>query len=535
MMAHEITTYTTTHSDKVRGIADAVACKPDGQTISIRKNTPHHQIHSTHWKDTCYRVDVSNLNQILGFKETVNRDGERVTVAICEGQVTMGQLSAYTFHERGMIPRVVPEYDNFTCAGLINGEGIQTSGHRYGLFTNTVTELEVVLGDASVHTVTPNLDDPQRDLFMSVCESYGSIGIVTLVCVTLRPAKQYVRSSFLHFEDSDSFARAVFKKTKAGAGDFLEGLVLAKDSYILIQSEFTDSRDPEDVYFEPGPTQYGEMWYYQHIQQRVVQRGRIAVQHDLIPTLQFLHRSVRGAWWMVECHVGCAPLTNRRFMRKLIDKKAEQELQSKGGFGVQTNDALRCVVLQDMGMKLTRLNEAIQYVNSRLGVFPLWVCPVYQKHQDRNPNIALQGDNEPVDADDCYFCDVGIYGEPTVKPFYHRRAVKDLIEFVDYPSKWGTTYRTKEQIAAEYQHIRQRYHAIGAFTGVEDKVTLRNATDDANSAERDIFMFRLRRDYGRFWPVVFPAVMMLFFGVTLGLPALALYYLVTYLMAAALF
>merc|ERR1711991_973843 len=126
------------------------------------------------------------------------------------------------------------------------------------------------------------------------------------------------------------------------------------------------------------------------------------------------------------------------------------------------------------------------------------------------------GDGVPDDENWRYFCDIGIYGEPTVKPFYHRRAVKSVIDFVDFPSTWGTTYKKKEEIAEERRPAREKYRAIGAFTGVEDKVTLADPTSDANSTEQGFFMWRLRRDYGRLWFIVVPAILLTLLGVLVG-------------------
>jgi len=45
---------------------------------------------------------------------------------------------------------VVAELDDLTVGGLINGYGIEGSFHIYGLFSDTVVALEVVLADGRV-------------------------------------------------------------------------------------------------------------------------------------------------------------------------------------------------------------------------------------------------------------------------------------------------------------------------------------------------------------------------------------------------
>ncbi|CAI5488724.1 unnamed protein product [Closterium sp. Naga37s-1] len=76
-----------------------------------------------------FEVDMNEFCQILAV-DTVNR------IARCEPYVGMGQLSAVTV-PLGYALEVVPELDDLTVGGLINGYGIEGSSHIYGLFQPT--------------------------------------------------------------------------------------------------------------------------------------------------------------------------------------------------------------------------------------------------------------------------------------------------------------------------------------------------------------------------------------------------------------
>ena len=127
---------TLSHADRVAAVARQVVSRPAGAKITIRKNTPGHSIRDQAYKRGLHSVDVSALDQILEI------DTERRLVRT-EAQVTMGELAAATLAQ-GFVPAVVPEYRKFTVSGLINGEGIQSSSHRYGIFTNTLESVELV-------------------------------------------------------------------------------------------------------------------------------------------------------------------------------------------------------------------------------------------------------------------------------------------------------------------------------------------------------------------------------------------------------
>ena len=110
------------HADRVRQVADQLAARSSGSKITIRKATPSHSIRDPSYKAACHPVDVSGLCNILCIDAEARR-------AMVEGQVLIGDLSKATL-THGLVPAVAPEFRKFTIAGLINGEGIQSSSHR---------------------------------------------------------------------------------------------------------------------------------------------------------------------------------------------------------------------------------------------------------------------------------------------------------------------------------------------------------------------------------------------------------------------
>lgn len=505
-----------THQDRVLAVVDAVKNRPADKKISIRKGTPAHQLHNRSWKDACHRVDVSSLNNILKFVRGKDRSGTETLLAVCEGQVTMGQLVKASL-EQGFLPQVIPEYHDFTVAGLINGEGIQSSGFRYGVFSHTVTEMEVVLGNGEVVKSTASKN---AELFAFMVESYGTLGIVVSATVALRPALPFVRTKYSVYRNVAEFVKAFDPLVRAGRGDFLEGIAFAADCFVTIESTFCSSTEGLPFY-DPLPFDVtkGERYYYQYIQQIVLggaggAKG-VVRQFDVIPTESFVFRSARGLYWMIETYVGFPWLSNQPWFRRKADKKV-LETMGKRGFesaGVLTpEETQRCLVQQDMGILLKRLQEGIEWVQANLSVYPLWLCPVNTKLSLKNNDefLKIHPETRRTFKDD-FVCDIGIYGEPTVRPFYHRRVVKALQEFVDAPSMWGVCYKDKEEIRQAWLPIRSKYHAVEAFPGVEEKTTFRGKDD--NLDEREIPHWRLVNEYGWYWWIKLPLALVLFFSV----------------------
>ena len=79
-------------------------------------------------------------------------------------------------------------------SGLVNGMGIQSSSHKWGLFTDVLVGVEVVIGDGSV--VYATMSNEHRELFLAIMGCYGSLGFVVGVVVELMPVKPLVKTTY---------------------------------------------------------------------------------------------------------------------------------------------------------------------------------------------------------------------------------------------------------------------------------------------------------------------------------------------------
>ena len=224
-----------THDERVGAIAAQVRARPDGQRLTIRKAHPGHTPHDLRYKDGCHAVQVDALDQDL----RIDRDALTATV---EGQITLRRLCKEAL-QAGCMPKVVPEFETFTVAGLVNGLGIETSSHRHGVFPASVVDLEVVLGNGEVAQVNAR---SHADLLATLPGTYGTLGIVTRATVQLREAKPYLRSQYRHFRKLADYGAAFREALQAH--EFVEGFVLARDSYVLITSEYSDALADLAVY-----------------------------------------------------------------------------------------------------------------------------------------------------------------------------------------------------------------------------------------------------------------------------------------------
>ena len=471
----------SSHEQRVRAVAEGLAARPPGATITIRKSSPSHSIRDSGYKARCHPVDVSSLNNILHI------DPDK-RVARVEGQVFISDLAQAAL-AHGLLPAVVPELRKFTIAGLINGEGIQSSSHRYGAFTHTLESVELLLANGSIVEASR---DQHAELFAVLPESLGTLGIVTAATIRLVPAKPYVRASYQRFTSIDEYIAAF--RGSLETCDFHEGVIFGPEWYVLITADFADQ--PRDaVLLHPERT--GELYFFQHV--RAATAAHPSSTH-VMETLPYLSRSERGMWWMVECYADFPLLSETAWGRRRLDA-ALTEAYDSIGLGSQQMTATerdRCLITQDMGVTLDRMREGIVWVQERLGVDPLWNCALLVPEALRPTYGAT------------YLVDIGIYGEPDRADYRHVRDMRALQTMANMPSLWGMSYLSWDELGAtnparfeRYERVRRDYQAGDAFLHISEKVVW---VDPATPDQGKIPFWRLYRTFGARWflnPVVY--------------------------------
>jgi delta24-sterol reductase len=440
------------HEERVHTIVEAVRARPASQRLTIGKAHPGHTPHDLGYKRGRHAVPVDALGNILG----IDREAR---LAVVEGQVTLRQLCRAAFAV-GLMPKVVPEFETFTVAGLVNGLGLETSSHRHGVFPATVRALEVVCGNGDVVAAD---EEHHADLLSHIPGSYGTLGIVTRATVELTEARPFVRSRYQRFGSRRDYVRAF--SAALDEHEFVEGFVLADDDYVLVTGGYSERVAGLDVFDAMKP---GNLWHYQHAA-RMARRS----DEDLTPSYEYMFRHQRSLLWVAGIVADLSIFSHTRWGREYLDRAVEKQVAHKGFKGNMPVEMVeRCMVNQDMGMTLERLEEGIEYVQKNLKVAPLWNCAVGQGSPRPLPFAtprALWTTNTK------YVVDIGIYGEPKVRPYRAFEAMRALQKFVDVPSLWGCCYLTPEELRqaydfSSYEEVKRRYHAEEAFVPLESKV-----------------------------------------------------------------
>ena len=194
-----------THEDKLRDVQDQVSIFSKYFFLIIFCDNFFYQVRQRDGRKMCTARPswMSISQQRLGYKDRMCRvrldalkaiisvDREQMSVSV-EPNITIGFLNRALVRQGLTLP-VVPELDNLTIGGLVNGGGIESTSHKYGLFHHIATEYEVVL--ASGEVIRASLKE-NEEYFHAIPMSYGTLGFVTLVKLRVVEHKPYIRLTY---------------------------------------------------------------------------------------------------------------------------------------------------------------------------------------------------------------------------------------------------------------------------------------------------------------------------------------------------
>jgi len=281
-----------------------------------------------------------------------------------EGMVTYEDLADACL-ARGLMPAVVPQLKTITLGGAVAGVGIEASSHRHGLVHDTVLELEVLLGDGSIVTCTP--DNEYADLFFGFPNSYGTLGYALRVKAKAVPVKPYVRLEHLPFGDAGGFFAELGRRLRAGEADFIDGTVFSPQKLFLTLGTFAAAA--------PYTSDYTyERIYYRSIAER---------REDFLSVRDYLWRWDTDWFWCSKNLLAQNPLVRRLlYGRKRLGSRTYTKVMRWNSRVGATKKLERLLglhsesVIQDVDIPLDRAAEFLEFYAREIGLWPQWICPI---------------------------------------------------------------------------------------------------------------------------------------------------------------
>ena len=348
------------HRAAVDRLCASFAALPDDAPVRLAKHTSNlFRPRAT----SATGLDVSGLTGVIDVDPAAR-------LADVQGMCTYEHLVDATL-PHGLIPLVVPQLRTITLGGAVTGLGIESTSFRSGFPHESVLEMDVLTGAGDVVTTRPG-----EDLFDAFPNSYGSLGYATRLRIRLEEVPGHVALRHVRFDDPGMLAKTIAEIVETGryAGapvDALDGVGFAPDELYLTIARWDDGANA-------GHSDYtGNAIYYRSLQQR---------ETDRLTTYDYLWRWDTDWFWCSRAFGVQHPVVRRLWPRRWRRSDVYHRLvRLDQRFGIadrldrRAGRPQREAVIQDVEVPVERLPEFLAWFDERVGMRPVWLCPVVAK------------------------------------------------------------------------------------------------------------------------------------------------------------
>lgn len=361
------------------------------------------------------------------------------------------------------------------------GTGMTTYSHKVGLYQETITKYEVVLGDGNFVEATP--DNEYSDLYKALPWSHGSLGFLVALTLKVIPIKPYIKMRYIPVRGQKQYcdkirevSGATEKNTK-NVSDYVEATIFNKNEAVIMTGDLSEY-DPSikintlNDWYKP--------WFYKYVEGFLTKGEHV----ELIPLREYLLRHNRAIFWVVESMIpfGNNPLFRLVFGWLLPPKPAFLKFTTTPGIRAYT---FTKQVFQDIVLPIDELERQIDTSEILFEAYPLLVypCRIYDRGpasgQLRQPNkkYIVPG------TDYAMYNDLGIYGVPgqvkNKKPYDAVESMRAMEKFTRdvggfsflYADIFMTRLEFEEMFDLTlYEKVRVKYGAVNVFPHLYDKV-----------------------------------------------------------------
>jgi delta24-sterol reductase len=389
------------------------------------------------YKKTQRRIPI-NLRDILYV------DTKKALVHV-EPLVTMGQITAI-LNPLGWTLPVVPELDDLTVGGLINGFGVETSSHKYGLFQYICESFEIVMADGTLKRCTRT---ENSDLFQLIPWSHGTLGFLVAVELKIVPYKKFIHLKYTPTHSLKDMVQIFEEESRNTlANEFVECLQYGKDEAVIMTGRMTDicpdSRKLNSIgrWYKP--------WFFKHVETYLA--DGVKGGEEYIPTRDYYHRHTRSIFWYLQDII---PFGNHPLFRLVAGWAVPPKISLLKLTESETTRRLMEAnhIVQDMLIPISTLEESVMKFHTELDLYPLWLCPMKIMESEMgliHPHTKKNGEVDEL------FVDIGAYGAPQKRPFVARDALRSIEAYVrsvnGYQALYADCMMTREEFRVMFDH-----------------------------------------------------------------------------------
>jgi FAD/FMN-containing dehydrogenase len=422
------------HATKVATVMRQLRAHDGKRPVSFRKKAVSHQVPKRRdQRRQDDKIDLSHLDEIISIDVSAR-------TCTAEPGVTFIDLVRATLRH-GLVPTVVPELETITVGGAVSGCSLESMSFMYGGFHDSCLEYEILTANGELLHCTP--DNEHALVFQMMHGSFGTLGVLTKLTFKLVPGKRFVRMQYDTYSNLADYKAAIWRHFRERDVDFMDGIIHARDTYVLSLGTFVDNA--------PYTSSYDWM--------KVYYRSTIERKEDYLETPDYFFRYDRG---VTNVHPKSA--IGRLLFGKLLTSSQLLRLADKIP-NLLLSD--RPEVTVDLFIPFSKLDEYMRWHEDTLGFFPLWCVP-YRRVRDYEwiGKQVLEG------IDDELFIDLAIYGmkQPEGRNIYKEiedqlvrvHAIKTLIShnYYDEETFWKLFHKDNYDAAKKVTDPRNVFRGL---------------------------------------------------------------------------
>ncbi len=471
------------HEAAVARLRDAYTAVPAGVAVRLAKPTsnlfrfrdPAVPAKTTRSTSTVHPGDragsgkhadaqAARMLDVSAFTRVIHVDAAAKT-AIVGGMTTYEDLCDATL-AHNLMPLVVPQLQTITLGGAVTGLGIESTSFRNGLPHESVTEMQILTGDGRVVVATQ--DNEHRDLFSGFPNSYGTLGYSLALTIELEPVEPYVHLRHFAFNDPGSCMEAIEEIVRSLSyqghrADFLDGTAFSTKELYLTVGAFT-AKSP------PWLSDYtGQQIYYQSLRQS---------REDFLRVKEYIWRWDTDWFWCSRPfgvqNKTIRRLWPRRYRRSDVYRKLVA-IDQKYGLTAILNEKRhlpqREMVVQDVEIPVGRGREFLEFFESKVGMKPVWMCP-----------LRLRGERDwplyPLRPGELYV-NFGFWGTAPLPAgrhdgYYNQMVEEEVGALGGHKSLYSTAFYSEDEFRNRYNgdvydRLKADYDGDARLLGLYDK------------------------------------------------------------------
>ena len=443
------------HRGAVRRLQASYDALDPGAPVRLAKRTSN--LFRPRESATSPGLDVSALTGVVAVDPVAR-------TADVQGMCTYEDLVDATL-PHGLIPLVVPQLRTITLGGAVTGLGIESTSFRNGLPHESVLEMDVFTGSGEI--VTATADNEHADLFATFPNSYGSLGYATRLRIELEAVPSRVALRHVRFTSTEELQAAVAHVADTGRWegepvDAMDGVAFAPADYVLTLARWTDEAGPVSDYT-------GQQVYWRSLQQR---------ESDLLTMHDYLWRWDTDWFWCSQAFGAQHPVVRRLWPRRLrrsdtyhrlvaLDRRFDvmNRLDRRAGRPQRER------VVQDIEVPVERLGEFLDWFDDRVGMRPVWLCPLRLRGEGSWPSYPLQPGRTYVNVG---FWGAVPVGEDAPRSPLNRAVEEKVAELDGHKSLYSESFYDLATFDALYDGanlaaVKKRYDPDDRLTSLYDK------------------------------------------------------------------